>query len=528
LPELLTRLVNPFCVNGQGKLVARLASPNDVCPVGSQREFAPLRDLHVGVITSSLGSHGAAGAKNDVCTRVTDDDHAHLIGVERANVPSYDGRGFLKWDPDRIGSPPGETDMAAFAASLETMIVSAGEAGCGYEAPLEATYRFLVDPTPPVSVEVDANERSKRVGIDQVLLQQRAEFLRPDSAVAVLLLTDENDCSIQDEGYGWLVTRGSPIYRATSACRIDPNDKCCQSCAESTPHTGCAPIATDTECSQGSTLPAQDDDLNLRCFEQKRRFGFDLLYPISRYINGFSGGDVLDASGALVRNPLFHPPGHDRAPALFSFAVLAGVPWQDLATPESLTGASLEYLTAEQLLTAGRWPVILGDPASLTLPTDPFMRESIDPRSGQNPITHGPIVPASSLDPAASPINGHEHVVPEKNDLQFACTFSLPEPIKCDQAAVDAGIGCDCFSFDLAANRSICNPPGGGAAETTQYGGKAYPGLRPLAVAKELGERAVLGSICSQNTHDAERPDYGYRPLFGALGRRIAETLVQP
>ena len=52
--------------------------------------------------------------------------------------------------------------------------------------------------------------------------------------------------------------------------------------------------------------------------------------------------------------------------------------------------------------------------------------------------------------------------------------------------------------------------------------------LRPLAVAKALGPRTVLGSICAKNTRDEEQADYGYRPLFGALGRRIAETLVKP
>jgi hypothetical protein len=528
LPELLTRLVNPFCTNGQGTLVARLPSPNDRCPVGSQREFTPLRDLHVGVITTSLGSHGSGAGNRDVCSQLRDDDHAHLVGLERAGVPSYDGRGFLKWDPDGVGSPPGASDMLAFAQSLETMIVSAGESGCGYEAPLEAIYRFLVDPEPPLTIELDANKRSHRVGIDQALLKQRADFLRPDSSVAVLLLTDENDCSIQDEGYGWLVTSGSAMYRSTSACRTNPNDNCCQSCGESTPHSGCPSIATDSECSQGAYLPPEKDDLNLRCFDQKRRFGFDLLYPLSRYVSGFSGAAVPDAQGNPVQNPLFHRAGYDRDPLLFSFAVLAGVPWQDLATTASLNGASLEYETASELQRDGRWPVILGDLATSTPPADPFMRESTEPRSGQNPITGALIVSSSSVDPNANAINGHEQVNVRESDLQYACTFSLPEPITCDQAAADAGKACDCFSEELAFNRPVCNPPGGGAAVTTQYAGKAYPALRPLAVGQALGARTVLGSICAKNTHDEEQPDFGYRPLFGALGRRIAETLAKP
>jgi hypothetical protein len=528
LPELLTRLVNPFCTDERGKLVGRVGSPNDACPVGSQREFAPLRDLHVGVITTSLGSHGSSG-EFDVCNSPSDDDHAHLVGLQRPNLPSYEGRGFLKWDPDGRATPPGASDVVSFAQSLETMIVSAGEFGCGFEAPLEAIYRFLIDPEPSLSLELDANQRTKRVGIDQELLKQRADFLRPDSSVAVLLLTDENDCSVQDEGYGYLVTRGrSAMFRSTSACGADPNHNCCQSCGEATAHTGCPPIALDAECSQGRYLPTERDDLNLRCFDQKRRFGFDLLYPISRYVSAFSGGAVPDAQGNLVPNPLFHRAGRDRDPLLFSFSVLAGVPWQDLATSASLNGASLEYLTASELQTEGRWPIILGDPQTYTPPTDPFMRESSEPRSGDNPITHELITTSSSLDPNANSINGHEQVNVGNRDLQYACTFALPEPIICDQAAAAAGRGCDCFTEELSFNRPVCNPPGGGVAATTQYGGKAYPALRPLAVAKALGQRAVLGSICAPNTHDEEQLDFGYRPLFGALGRRIAETLVKP
>ena len=529
VPELLTRLVSPYCTTTTGQIASRPASPDEACPSGSEREFAPLRDLHVGVITSSLGAHGASGGKYDVCQGAGNDDHAHLLGLERPGVPSYDDRGFLKWDPDGVASPPGESDVQAFADALETMIVSAGEQGCGYEAQLESIYRFLVDPAPPLSVKInDTTRQAELVGVDDELLQQRADFLRPDSSVAVLLLTDENDCSIQDTGYGYLTAKGTPMYRSTSACLADPNDNCCQSCGESTPHAGCGPIREDTECVKGATLPAESDDLNLRCFEQKRRFGFELLYPTSRYVSGFGGGTVPDRDGNLVENPLFHRDGQDRDPSLFTLAVIGGVPWQDLASTGSLTGENLDYLTASQLVSQQRWPVILGDFQAYGAADDPFMRESPDQRSGENPITHDVIIPASSQDPQDNAINGHEQVNMGDRDLQYACTFELPEPIACDQAASDAGRGCDCFEEELPYNRPVCNPPGGGQVTTTQYYGKAYPVLRPLAVAKELGRRTVLSSICARNTVDEERSDYGYRPAFGALGRRIADTLVKP
>lgn len=527
IPDLMKRLMSPHCVDANGAVTAQPAAPDTVCPAGSQREFEPLRDLHVGVITSSLGSHGASGAK-DVCVSAEDDDHAHLLPFVRSNLVDYDGRGYLKWDPDGAAQPPGESDVDAFVSSLSDMIASAGEHGCGYEAQLESVYRFLVDPEPPLSVEVPKGKvQVEKVGVDQALLEQRQDFLRPDSSVVVLMLTDENDCSIQDEGYGWLVARSASMYRSTSVCQKNPNDACCQSCAESRTNAGCPDLAQDPECRKGVMLDASDDDLNLRCFHQKQRFGFDLLYSTQRYVGGFGDGTVPNRAGELVPNPLFHRGKVTRARSLFTLAVLAGVPWQDIASPGSLNGGTLEYLTAAELASKKRWTVILGDPENNVAPLDPFMQESVADRTGKNPITNDSIVSSDSTDPLANLINGHEQHTMSR-DLQYACTFALPRPETCDQAAFDADRGCDCFPEDVAANRPQCNPPGGGPAGTTQYSGKSYPALRELAVAEQLGRRSVLGSICARNTQDDTASDYAYRPLFDALGRRIASTLVKP
>lgn len=528
IPELVKRLVNPYCVNTTNGVVDMPTSPSMPCPAGSQREFEPLADLHVGVMTSSLGSHGANGAK-DVCVSAEDNDYAYLLPSVRSGVPSYNGEGFLKWDPDSLAQPPGENDVQAFASSLQTMISSVGEHGCGYEAQLESVYRFLVDPEPPESIVVpEGSSTAVAVGIDTTVLSQREAFLRPDSSVVVLMLSDENDCSIQDEGYGWLIARAAPMYRATSACAANPNDQCCQSCAEINANEGCPQIAYDSECAKGTTLTAADDDLNLRCFEQKRRFGFSLLYPTERYVSAFGGGTIRNRNGGLVANPLFHRNGVNRDPSLFTLAVVGGIPWQDLATTGSLAGNSLQYMTAAQLTSSKRWSVILGDPSSNTPPTDPFMRESAAERSGQNPITKAPIVPSSSTDPRANAINGHEQANMGNRDLQYACTFELPQPVVCNQDTFDADKGCDCFEEDLVYNRPLCNPPGGGPVTTTQHYSKAYPAQRTLEVAQQLGRRSVLGSVCAKNTQDESRTDYGYRPLFGALGQRIADTLVKP
>jgi hypothetical protein len=277
----------------------------------------------------------------------------------------------------------------------------------------------------------------------------------------------------------------------------------------------------------GTTLPSADDDLNLRCLKQKERFGFSLLYSTDRYVSGFGDGLVPNRAGQLVPNPLFHRDGVDRDRSLFTLAVIGGVPWQDIATASSLTGNTLDYLTAEELASKNRWPVILGDPENYTDPSDPFMRESTEDRSGKNPFTAESVVASTSTNPLANSINGHEHITAAR-DLQYACTFPLPEPVLCNEARFSANQGCDCFLEDTGSNSPLCNPPGGGPAGTTQYSGKGYPALRELAVAKQLGRRSVLGSICARNTQDEARSDYGYRPVFGAIGRRVAATLVKP
>lgn len=534
LPHLIGKLINPACVDGAGNLVVQPSNPQENCPAGSMREIAPLRDVHVGAITSSLGSHGGSAANFDICSDPAGDDHGHLIPTLRPNIASYQNLGYLKWDPDSLATPPGQYDVAAFIENIQAMVSAAGERGCGFEAQLESVYRFLIDPAPPLEVVVESGQSvAVRKGVDTMLLEQRERFLRPDSSVVVLMLSDENDCSIQDEGYGWLLARGDQqMFAASSDCASDPNSPCCRSCAATaTTPAGCMPLASDPACtSNAGHLPSDQDSANLRCFEQKRRFGFELLHPLSRYLDGFTGHQVPDRSGVLVDNPLFQRGATHRSPTLFTFALLGGVPWQDIATPAALQGGTVQYMSAEELVESGRWPVIVGDPTQGVPPTDPFMRESLDPRTGTNPVIGAPIVPASSTDPQANPINGHEQANVQNSDLQFACTFRLPEPIICDYASFEAQQGCDCFQGDLDAgyNRSVCNPPGGGAATITQSFGKAYPSLRQLAVTRDLGARSVLGSVCAPHVDDPEKPDYGYGPLVRALSQRLQATLTKP
>jgi hypothetical protein len=147
------------------------------------------------------------------------------------------------------------------------------------------------------------------------------------------------------------------------------------------------------------------------------------------------------------------------------------------------------------------------------------MIETYEPRSGTSPIAGVALAPTTSTNPAAAP-NGHEFNVPGRNDLQYACIFPLATPLDC---SIATGF-CDCTPSDVPNNKPLCHPPGGGPAGTLQYFGKAYPGLRELDLAKRMGERAFVASVCAK-TIDPAAPDFGYRPAFGAMMARLGRML---
>ena len=576
VPVLVGRLVSPICVDAAtGAPTGGNADTNGKCATG-QPEFPPITDIHVGIVTSSLGSHGGTVCAAPPPSGSQDNplnDNAHLVGAIRpagtnSDDPTatfdvantWNDSGFLAWDPGAKDVPPGVADPALFGTQFADMIHATGQVGCGYEAQLEGWYRFLIDPEPPANVSKIDNQTVRGSalvvnpdgtttcnGCDLELLAQRKAFLRPDSLVAIIMLSDENDCSIRDDGVGWFVaTSGTPMPRATAACASNPNDPCCRSCAqnESAPPTGCVSLSADAVCGMApagqpyATWDTLHDSLNMRCFNQHQRFGFDLLYPTARYVTGLTSPTLtLQSDGkTVVTNPLYDTAGRTaspRDPSLVFLAGIVGVPWQDIADDASLTGVGLNYLTAQQLVAENRWPLLLGDPQASppVPPSDPFMIESLTPRSGTNPITNDAIVPATSLNPTASPINGHEQNPTDQGDLEFACTFPLATPRTC----APGSSACDCsptsggdLSLVTAYNSPLCQPPTGGAPTSTQSYAKAYPGARELQVLKDFGDNGVVASICPKLTSSADPasdPNYGYNPAVGAIIDRLKEAL---
>ena len=567
VPDLVSGLVNPKCVNDAGTplpAAQQPAGPTTECPLGAKREFPPIVNIHIGIVSSSLGGHGG-----DACPvtetlscngspNPSNNDAGHLlartdacVGTAVQTYRDIKGKdlGFLAWDPKGLLTPKGEANLGEIAdianavngqlptvtpgivASLKDMVQGVGQIGCGYEAQLESWYRFLVDPSPYKEISVQGGKATPS-GTDTLLLTQRADFLRPSSLLAIIMLTDENDCSVKENGqFYFAVQQRNPqdnkkdfhLPRARKECLTNPNDPCCKSCGQGA--DGCP---ADDKCASSPTLSAQEDDINLRCFDQKRRFGIDFLYPISRYTDALRKATIPSRDGSLVPNPIFsniHNDPNDtsvRDSSLVFIAGIIGVPWQLIArtdengNPDLLAGADAEgkkiggFQNYDELKLKGKdgftgWEKILGDPANYVAPKDPHMVESSEIR---------PSLPPPTAAVNADPINGHEYTT-NNSDLQYACVFDLPASRDCTTNAN----GCDC---SVAANDNpLCDP----AVKTTQLRAKGYPGTRELAMLYSVGANGIVGSVCPAQLKDKTQSDYGYRPAIGAIIDRLKTAL---
>lgn len=194
-------------------------------------------------------------------------DMSHTVGsLSRAGgLPGESLEfGFLQWRPG--------SQLEGFRDSIAGLVSVVGEQGCGWEQSLESWYRFLVDPFPYQELErvscynndtvelcrqptTDANgERA----LDHELLAQRTAFLRANSALVIVMLTDENDCSTKVGKQNWIAASAlDPMFRSTSACNTNPNDKCCHTCSTAPPE-GCQadPICAESLATQAwITIP---------------------------------------------------------------------------------------------------------------------------------------------------------------------------------------------------------------------------------------------------------------------------------
>ncbi|MDW8363299.1 MAG: hypothetical protein RMK74_12935 [Myxococcales bacterium] len=189
-----------------------------------RQDFRPARSLHVGVVSTDMGTRGY---RVHTCANPDVGDDGRLRGWDRRRgdcpVAPETGRfgSFLDFEPG-VDPDAAARDVACVAAM--------GTGGCGFEQQLEAALKAVSTSEAPIAFW-DPSGRSTGGHADGA----NAGFLRPDSVLAILLLTDEEDCSMADPRLA------------------DPN--------ESNPH-----------------FPG---DLNLRCFQYPHA-----AHPVERYVQG--------------------------------------------------------------------------------------------------------------------------------------------------------------------------------------------------------------------------------------------------
>jgi hypothetical protein len=448
IPDVVRELIAPPCIDASG---ARVFVPSrEPCPEGARRSMAPLESVHVGFITTNLGS-----LVPGVCSKPWQNDRGRLVGsLERAtDVVTHEGLGFLKWE-----HPAGSGDLETFLARVEQLALRVGDAGCELAQPLEALYRFLADPAPPLDTVMTATCSSGGAcivasGVDEILLEQRSAFLRPDALVAAVFVTNKNDCSLAPS---------AEQYRALER-----------------------------------TLAGETGPLNLFCYDQTAKFGEDFRYPVDRYRTAFSARVLCPARSDLAEHGCPDADGDgrpDTAPNPFfrdehrplQLGGVIGVPWQHLEND---------------------------------VRHDALMVESILPRTGEG-SDGSPLAPPSAgyLENAA---NGHERLIPDEGDLQYACIAPLPQPKDC--SGIEDPERCPCTGSGAETN-PVCQQPDDTYAPLQLFA-RAYPSLRLLELLREQ-PTPMIGSICSRSFEDVTKADYGFRSGLGALSERLGATLA--
>ncbi|MFK7990852.1 MAG: hypothetical protein AB8I08_32835 [Sandaracinaceae bacterium] len=208
-------------------LVSSLIAPPDDDGDG-EPDWLPVLDLRVGVITTDMGT---GGATVPTCARSDFGDDGVLLtraGDRPGCAASYPAP--FAFDP------AGGVTAEAFAAEV-ACVAGVGTGGCGFEQPLEAILKALSPGAPTAYTASDYVPPEFFRGSLPHGDLTNAGFVRADSLLMVVALTDEEDCSAADPD---LFNPTSVTYGAT--------------------------------------------DLNLRCF----RHADEALHPVSRYVQGLT------------------------------------------------------------------------------------------------------------------------------------------------------------------------------------------------------------------------------------------------
>ncbi len=597
VPDLLNRLLTPNCVNSVTAVAtgaaADLSKPDgSQCPSGSEPEFKPISDIHIAIVSSSLG---AFGDKNVCSDDAPLNDHGHILSRTAMGTSADAPAGFLAWFPDveanktKVAPAKPIKVPATIIKDFQDLVLGVGQTGCGLEAQLESFYHFLIQPDPWNTITIGGDNVAHYTGVDETILAQRAAFLRPDSLLAIVMLSDEDDSfsdplSVGGEGWAFSVSsfpqssqqrsggNGTTAPLPTTACTKNATDPACTTCGFAKGCNGsdpaCAAIKNDPNCksANGGYYAGDDDSLNVRFFHMKQRFGIDPQYPIGRYTQGLTGkkvpfsteehnnAGVYQVGGGSCVNPIFAstlPNSLAAATANAPAKDANGKPLSDADRqksglcnlPQGVRDAKLVFFAdiggvpnellhfdptspEKSKISGNDWVKILGkDPSK-------FDFGGIDPHMIQSIDARSGLPPASATsgDNGTDTVSGREWDT-KKNDLQYACTFPLPmAQFKTCAKAGDA----NCSDCDGTKNPPLC-----GTSNLQQVRAKAYPTVRQLALVHSLNDQGIAASLCPRTkglkgveledaiVNGSPNPLYGYRPAVKSIVDRLKDALTE-
>ncbi len=213
----------------QMNLAAQFPRMVNILATGDQNgdgieDFPPVKSLQIGVVTSDMGTGGFivptcadANLGNDGILRTQGNTS---IGGCQASYPR-----FQLFEPENMpgGAPQFANDV--------TCVANLGTNGCGFEQQLEAILKAVTPSGSPLTFAMGSRGHADVMN---------AGFVRPDSLLAIIVVTDEDDCSA-----------------------LNP----------------------DVFNPQSAQFPG---DLNLRCF----MYADAAVHPVQRYVDG-----LIDARG---------------------------------------------------------------------------------------------------------------------------------------------------------------------------------------------------------------------------------------
>jgi len=168
----------------------------------NKQDFTPVSSLHLAVVTTDMGTQAGPRSStlaNGGCNKLNSagapvGDDGVMINTSTstaAGCAGLSGARYQTFVPSAMGA-----DASAFAAQF-ACIAAVGIGGCGLEQPLESIWKAV---GPSADTSQPYNHFVYGVGHGNFGDKANAGFLRDDSVLAIISVSDEEDCSVTTAG----------------------------------------------------------------------------------------------------------------------------------------------------------------------------------------------------------------------------------------------------------------------------------------------------------------------------------------